>query len=117
MPLQSSAERPDHGLCAGHPRHAPVTAARTWFERALIWLLSTPIRLYRYLISPFLAPRCRFMPSCSDYAIEALARHGPLGGIWLTLRRMARCHPWGGFGYDPVPEPGAPPIDRTRASA
>jgi hypothetical protein len=83
----------------------------------LIWLLSVPIWLYRYGVSPFLIPRCRFMPSCSDYAIEALARHGPLGGIWLTLRRMARCHPWGGFGYDPVPEPGGRPVDRTRASA
>jgi len=77
-----------------------------------------PIWLYRYLLSPFLMPRCRFMPSCSDYALEALARHGPLGGTGLTLRRMLRCHPWGGFGYDPVPEPEprGPSIDRTRAS-
>jgi putative membrane protein insertion efficiency factor len=80
--------------------------------------LSLPIWLYRYLVSPYMAPRCRFMPSCSEYALEALARHGPLGGSWLTLRRIVRCHPWGGFGYDPVPPdaPGAS-IDRTRASA
>jgi uncharacterized protein len=61
------------------------------------------IRGYQLLISPVLPPSCRYLPSCSDYAIEALARHGALHGGSLALRRLARCHPWGGSGYDPVP--------------
>jgi len=55
------------------------------------------------LVSPALPPRCRYLPTCSDYAIEALASHGVPGGLWLALRRIASCHPWGGSGYDPVP--------------
>jgi putative membrane protein insertion efficiency factor len=61
------------------------------------------IRLYQILVSPALAPRCRYLPTCSDYAIEALARHGVAAGLFLALSRLARCHPWGGSGYDPVP--------------
>lgn len=61
------------------------------------------LRGYQLLISPVLPPSCRYLPSCSDYAIEALARHGALRGGGLALRRLARCHPWGGRGYDPVP--------------
>ena len=51
-----------------------------------------------------MAPRCRYLPTCSDYAQEALAEHGPVAGGWLALKRIGRCHPWGGSGYDPVPE-------------
>ena len=61
------------------------------------------IRLYRLAISPWLGGNCRFQPSCSAYAIEALERHGVLCGSWLTLRRIARCHPWAIAGHDPVP--------------
>ena len=75
--------------------------------RGCKWLLSLPlillVQFYRYCISPFTQPTCRFTPTCSQYAIEALRKHGPLKGLWLTLRRLARCHPWGGSGYDPVP--------------
>ncbi|MBV8654165.1 MAG: membrane protein insertion efficiency factor YidD, partial [Alphaproteobacteria bacterium] len=71
----------------------------------LNWTLRRLVRLYQLLLSPVLPPSCRYLPTCSDYAIEALARHGVLAGTWLTLRRLARCHPWGGSGYDPVPEP------------
>ncbi len=62
------------------------------------------IWIYRLFLSPFLGRQCRFLPTCSHYAEEALHRHGVLHGSWLTLRRLARCHPWGGSGYDPVPE-------------
>lgn len=70
---------------------------------ALVWLLSLPVHIYRLCISPMLPQSCRFTPTCSAYALEALRRHGPLRGSWLTLRRILRCHPWGGCGYDPVP--------------
>ncbi len=61
------------------------------------------VRFYQYCISPFTPASCRYTPTCSQYAIEALRKYGPLKGGWLTLRRLARCHPWGGHGYDPVP--------------
>lgn len=61
------------------------------------------IAAYRLLVSPWLGPACRFEPSCSRYAAEAIARHGVARGIWLAARRVGRCHPFGGFGYDPVP--------------
>ena len=66
-------------------------------------LLAGLIQAYRYLLSPLLGPRCRHLPTCSAYGLEALARHGPLKGSWLMLRRLCRCHPWGRAGYDPVP--------------
>jgi uncharacterized protein len=61
------------------------------------------IRVYQVALSPLLAPACRFEPSCSQYAVEAVERHGALRGVWLAAKRVGRCHPWGGFGYDPVP--------------
>jgi putative membrane protein insertion efficiency factor len=68
--------------------------------------LQAAIRTYQLLVSPLLPPSCRFLPSCSEYAAEAIQRHGALRGTGLALLRLARCHPWGGSGYDPVPEPG-----------
>ena len=76
-------------------------------RRFPIALLSAPIRAYRLLLSPLMPARCRFTPSCSAYALEALDQHGPAKGLWLTVRRLARCHPisWlgGSSGFDPVP--------------
>lgn len=63
------------------------------------------VRVYQYLISPLLGPRCRFQPSCSHYAVEALNQLGLLRGLWLSLRRLLRCHPWHPGGYGPVPDP------------
>jgi putative membrane protein insertion efficiency factor len=81
-------------------------------RRLAIMILSAPIMAYRYLLSPVMPPACRFHPSCSAYALEALAEHGPFKGSWLALRRLARCHPiaWlgGRSGYDPVPRHGRP---------
>jgi putative membrane protein insertion efficiency factor len=61
------------------------------------------LKIYQYAISPMLGSRCRFDPSCSQYAVEALQRHGALKGTWLAVRRVGRCHPWHPGGYDPVP--------------
>ncbi len=70
-------------------------------------MLIAPIRFYRYFLSPLKPPSCRFVPTCSQYAIEAIRVHGPLKGLFLAVRRLLRCHPikWlgGGQGYDPVP--------------
>lgn len=67
--------------------------------RILLWLLT----VYRLAISPFLGRNCRFFPTCSDYATEALSRHGAARGLWLILKRITRCHPWNPGGFDPVP--------------
>ena len=61
------------------------------------------IKLYQNLISPLLAPSCRFTPTCSNYALECITKHGPLKGIILTIKRISKCHPWGKSGFDPVP--------------
>lgn len=73
-------------------------------SRLLSLLLIGLIRVYQYGISPLLGPRCRFWPSCSSYAIEALRLHGTFRGGWLALRRLVKCHPWHSGGVDPVPE-------------
>ena len=66
-------------------------------------ILIAPIKVYQYLISPLLGPHCRFYPSCSQYAVEAIERHGILHGGYLAARRLSRCHPWHAGGIDPVP--------------
>ena len=66
-------------------------------------LLDALVVVYQWTLRPIIGANCRFLPSCSDYAREALAEHGALGGSWYAVRRICRCHPWGGFGFDPVP--------------
>lgn len=61
------------------------------------------IKGYRLVVSPYLPNSCRYNPTCSQYGIDAISKHGPLKGSWLTVKRILRCHPWGGHGYDPVP--------------
>ena len=72
-------------------------------------VLTAGIVGYQYLIRPVLGSHCRFYPSCSEYAREAIALHGPGRGSWLAIRRLSRCHPLGGAGFDPVPEPSHRP--------
>ncbi len=72
-------------------------------RRIAIAVLQAPVHVYRYAISPLLATNCRFQPTCSAYALEALGRHGPLKGTALTLRRIVKCRPGGASGLDPVP--------------
>lgn len=71
--------------------------------KPLSWLMLTLIAFYRTFISPLTPPACRFTPTCSQYAQEAIRKYGPFRGGWLALKRILRCHPFGGSGYDPVP--------------
>lgn len=84
--------------------------------RLLAWPLLLLVHLYRVAISPWLGANCRYQPTCSEYAIEALKAHGAFRGMRLAVRRIARCHPWGGSGYDPVP-PGDDPGMHDRPDA
>ena len=61
------------------------------------------IKLYQLIISPWLGSQCRYTPTCSQYGIEALQKYGPMKGLWLIIKRITRCNPWGGHGHDPVP--------------
>ena len=89
-----------------------LDTAAAQLRRAAILALKGPVWFYRFAISPLLGPRCRFQPTCSAYALEALDKHGPITGMWLTLKRLSKCHPipWLGaaHGYDPVPERAHP---------
>ena len=74
-----------------------------WVRTLFMRLLLLPVYFYKVAISPLTPPSCRYTPSCSTYAVEAIRKHGPLRGLYLAVRRILRCHPWGGSGYDPVP--------------
>ena len=75
--------------------------------KTVLHILSLPfiflIKIYQWVISPMIGPKCRYTPTCSHYTLEAIKKYGPLKGIWLGMKRISRCHPWGGSGYDPVP--------------
>ncbi|MFB9353836.1 membrane protein insertion efficiency factor YidD [Sneathiella chinensis] len=85
-------------------------------SRLVTYFLQGLIKIYQYGISPYLPANCRYYPTCSAYANEALKVHGPFFGAWLTLRRLLRCHPFGGHGYDPVP-PGKQNCHRCRTQS
>jgi putative membrane protein insertion efficiency factor len=72
-------------------------------KRILILPFLVLIKLYQWVLSPWIGPKCRYTPTCSHYAVEALQKHGLLKGLWLSIKRISRCHPWGSSGYDPVP--------------
>jgi putative membrane protein insertion efficiency factor len=78
--------------------------------RAISAVLIGCVKLYRLTLSPWVGQNCRFTPTCSAYAEAAIRANGPIRGVWLALGRLLRCHPWGGSGFDPVPEPRAPAI-------
>ena len=73
------------------------------FRDLLILILIIPIRIYQKVISPLFPSTCRYNPTCSSYSIQALKKHGPIKGFYLSVKRILSCHPWGGSGYDPVP--------------
>ncbi|HEX6114488.1 MAG TPA: membrane protein insertion efficiency factor YidD [Geminicoccaceae bacterium] len=100
MSVRGFVDRSREGIRAGHPTARAATGRRGgWGARPLAWL----IQLYRLAISPVLGPSCRHLPTCSEYALAALEQHGLRRGLWLSIRRVGRCHPWGSSGYDPVP--------------
>lgn len=68
------------------------------------FIISIPVRIYRFVLSPLVGKSCRYAPTCSEYTLEALEKHGAIKGSWLAAKRIGSCHPWGGSGYDPVPE-------------
>ena len=74
-----------------------------WVKKVLAWVLLLPIRFYQVCITPYTPPSCRFQPTCSEYARQAILKHGPFKGLALAVWRILRCNPWGGSGYDPVP--------------
>jgi len=75
----------------------------TWIKQAIGWVMIKLIRFYQLAISPYLRSSCRYTPTCSQYYIEAVKKHGPFKGSYLGIKRLLSCHPWGGHGYDPVP--------------
>lgn len=75
-----------------------------YISRFIGFFLIIPVKLYQWVISPILPNSCRYEPTCSAYMIEAIKVHGPIKGLYLGTKRISRCHPWGGQGYDPVPE-------------
>ena len=80
----------------------PMEKIKNILRQLLIAPFIGLIQLYRWVISPWLGPKCRYTPTCSQYAMDALRKHGMMKGLWKALHRISRCHPWGGSGYDPA---------------
>ena len=77
---------------------------KKWFIKIIAWPIVFLIRFYQLIISPLFPPSCRFTPTCSSYMLEAIKIWGPFKGVWMGVKRLSKCHPWGTSGYDPVPE-------------
>ena len=90
------------------PRFKPLVMANppesSMLNRLVLNLIRGVLRGYQYFVSPLIGPRCRYLPTCSEYTEEAICRHGIVRGGWLSIKRIGRCHPWGSSGYDPVPD-------------
>jgi putative membrane protein insertion efficiency factor len=84
-------------------RHRALRLGSLWVERVMRWVLTSLVRGYQVVLSPLLPSVCRYYPSCSAYAVEAIEKHGARRGAWLAVKRIARCHPFRPGGYDPVP--------------
>ena len=98
------AKRPNSRKpAAGTPTDRTPLTFRSIVRRVLAFPFILLIKFYQLCISPLKPPTCRFTPTCSQYALEAFRKYGPIKGFWLSLKRILRCHPWGGSGYDPVP--------------
>jgi putative membrane protein insertion efficiency factor len=74
-----------------------------WILKILSYPFILLIKIYQHIISPVIGPKCRYTPTCSNYALEAFKKYGLFKGFWLSVKRISKCHPWGGSGYDPVP--------------
>ncbi len=74
-----------------------------WLRNIFVFLLIIPVKIYQWFISPMLGASCRYTPTCSEYSIQALKKHGPIKGLYLAIKRILSCNPWGGHGHDPVP--------------
>lgn len=101
--LEAEHPAPDHPAPERRPLFPRPGSLAGWLLLPFTWLLIALVRLYQLVISPGLPSSCRFWPSCSQYTLEALQRHGALKGAWLGARRLVRCGPWHPGGYDPVP--------------
>lgn len=89
-----------------------MKSLKNWILKAIGWILLIPVYIYKYGISPYTPASCRHVPTCSEYAVQAIKIHGPFKGFVLTAKRISRCHPWGTHGYDPVP----PKVEKKRKS-
>lgn len=84
-------------------KHSVLHQILQLLRKGIIAILILPVKFYQWFISPIIGQSCRYTPTCSAYTIEALKKHGPIKGLWLSIKRILSCNPWGGHGHDPVP--------------
>jgi putative membrane protein insertion efficiency factor len=101
--LRPASKRQWSSFYKGKPKGTKKMELKRILKKAFSFPFILLVRFYQICISPLKPATCRFTPTCSAYAIEALRKHGPIKGLYYTIKRILRCHPWGGSGYDPVP--------------